>query len=65
MKVVLDQSLHLMASLCSCTLREIKLDAKAEEASGDRVRIVITSATREGKFLGPTALHNGLSRRAF
>ena len=54
------------ASPCSCTLRKLELDAKAEEASGDRVRIVITIATRDGKKnLGPTALCNGLSMGAF
>ena len=35
---------------------KLELDAKAEEASGDRVRIVLASATRDGNFLGPTAL---------
>jgi len=52
------------ASPTSCTLRKLELDAKAEEASGDRVRIVLASATMDGNFLGPTALHNGRSNSA-
>ena len=49
-----------MAGPCSCTLQRLELDAKAEEASGDRVRIVMTSATRDGKKFRP----NGLAQRA-
>ena len=56
---VLDQTLHCTASPCSCTLRDLELDAKAEEASGDRVRIVMTSATRDGRKFRP----NGLAQR--
>ena len=37
---------------------KLELDAKAEEASGDRMPIVLASATRDGNFLGPTALCN-------
>lgn len=49
-----------MAGPCSCTLQRLELDAKAEEASGDRVRIAVTSATRDGKKFRP----NGLAQRA-
>ena len=60
-KGVLDQTLLWTASPCSCTLRKLELDAKAEEASGDRVRIVMTSATRDGK---KKIRANGLVQRA-
>ena len=60
MRKVYLTKLHWTASPCSCTLRDLALDAKAEEASGDRVRIVVTSATRDGRKFRP----NGLAQRA-
>jgi len=50
------------ANSSSCTPRKLELDTNAGEASGDQMRIAMTSATRGGKNLGPTALRNGLSR---
>lgn len=60
MRKVYLTKLHWTASPCSCTLGDLELDAKAEEASGDRVRIVVTSATRDGRKFRP----NGHAQRA-
>lgn len=45
-KDVLDQASIWIAGRCSCTLWKVKLDAKADEASGDRA---MTSATRDAE----------------
>lgn len=48
--------------LCSCMLKDSNLISKADAANGDKVRIVITSATGKGKNLGPTGLREPFSR---
>lgn len=50
--------------LCSCMLKDSNLISKADAANGDKVRIVITSATGKGKNLGPTGLREPFSRAA-
>jgi hypothetical protein len=49
-KVYLTKFYFELASPWFCTPRKVELVAKADEASGDRVRIVMTSATRDGKI---------------